>query len=108
MQQTQGSPERDIDGLGPAEFDASVGGAKQVVSTSISEAQPSITPYPLTAELGFYSAYAWCLNAYPPVKDSIQNLRQEIERLQLDLSGWQINEVALNVFLLSLRPAERR
>jgi len=55
----------------------------------------------LATELDFYEAYPWCLNAYPTVREVIQHLGQEIEKLWIDLDDWQINEVATNIFLLS-------
>ena len=63
--------------------------------------EPSTAAHLLTTELDFYGAYPWCLNAYPTVRETIQYLSREIERLRLDLNDWQTNEVATNIFLLS-------
>jgi hydroxymethylpyrimidine pyrophosphatase-like HAD family hydrolase len=74
----------------------------EVANKSISDGQePSTEPHLLATELDFYSAYAWCLDAYPTVGDTIQYLGREIERLQINLNDWQTHEVALNIFLLS-------
>lgn len=72
------------------------------VNKSISDDQePSTVPHLLATELDFYSAYPWCLNAYPTVRDTIQHLGGEIERLRIDLNDWQTDEVATNIYLLS-------
>ena len=59
--------------------------------------QPRLLP----AELDFYQAYAWCLNPYPTVREAIEHLRGEIDRLKIVPVGWQASEVATNIFLLS-------
>lgn len=61
----------------------------------------STETHSFATELDFYETYTWCLNAYPDVKDAIQYLGSEIEKLQLDLNDWQTHEVATNIFLLS-------
>lgn len=55
----------------------------------------------LPTELGFYSAYGWCLNAYPTVADVAKCLGLEIQKLKTGLNDWQADEVAINIFLLS-------
>lgn len=56
---------------------------------------------PLTTESEFYRAYDWCLSAHLTVEQAIKYLNAELERLAIVPSGWQRNEVATNVFLLS-------
>ena len=67
----------------------------------LDDQEPSTATYPLATELNFYEAYPWCLNAYPTVRETIQHLGREIDRLRIDLNDWQTNEVATNIFLLS-------
>src|ERR1700676_5003273 len=55
----------------------------------------------LQAELDFYESYAWCLNPHLTVREAIDHLHEEIERLAIVPPGWQTGEVATNVFLLS-------
>src|SRR5882762_1960741 len=55
----------------------------------------------LSAELEFYESYAWCLNPHLTVREAIDRLRDEIDRLAIVPRGWQTGEVAANVFLLS-------
>src|ERR1700686_1798839 len=55
----------------------------------------------LQAELDFYESYAWCLNPHLTVREAINHLHEEIERLAVMPPGWQTGEVATNVFLLS-------
>ena len=55
----------------------------------------------LQAELDFYESYAWCLNPHLTVREAIDHLHEEIERLAVMPPGWQTGEVATNVFLLS-------
>jgi hydroxymethylpyrimidine pyrophosphatase-like HAD family hydrolase len=55
----------------------------------------------LPAELDFYESYAWCLNPHLTVREAINHLREEIDRLATAQPGWQTGEVATNVFLLS-------
>ncbi|GAU86527.1 hypothetical protein BIWAKO_06475 [Bosea sp. BIWAKO-01] len=63
--------------------------------------EQSTETHSFATELEFYDTYTWCLNAYPDVKDTIQYLGSEIEKLRLDLNDWQTHEVATNIFLLS-------
>lgn len=56
---------------------------------------------PLKAEIEFYQAYEWSLNAHPTVEQALSYLKCEIDRLGVAPSGWQREEVATNVFLLS-------
>ena len=55
----------------------------------------------LPTELDFYQSYSWCLNPYPTVREVIEHLRGEIDRLGAVPKGWQTEEVATNIFLLS-------
>jgi hydroxymethylpyrimidine pyrophosphatase-like HAD family hydrolase len=55
----------------------------------------------LPAEVDFYSAYDWCLDPHLTVREAIDHLRGEIERLKGVPEGWQTSEVATNIFLLS-------
>jgi hydroxymethylpyrimidine pyrophosphatase-like HAD family hydrolase len=55
----------------------------------------------LPAELDFYSAYDWCLDPHLTIREAIDHLRDEIDRLNIVPEGWQTGEVATNVFLLS-------
>jgi hydroxymethylpyrimidine pyrophosphatase-like HAD family hydrolase len=55
----------------------------------------------LPVELEFYESYAWCLNPHLTVREAIDRLRDEIDRLAIVPSGWQTGEVATNVHLLS-------
>ena len=61
----------------------------------------SAPPNVLPAELDFYQAYPWCLNPYLTVHEAVEHLRAEIDRLAAVPNGWQVGEVATNVFLLS-------
>jgi hypothetical protein len=55
----------------------------------------------LPAELEFYESYAWCLNPHLTAREAIDRLRAEIDRLAIVPRGWQTDEVAANIFLLS-------
>ena len=55
----------------------------------------------LSAELEFYQSYDWCLNPYLTVSEAIGHLCEEVEKLSTVEHGWQIGEVATNIFLLS-------
>jgi hydroxymethylpyrimidine pyrophosphatase-like HAD family hydrolase len=55
----------------------------------------------LPAELAFYQSYDWCLNPYLTVNEAVGRLRDELDRLALVADGWQLSEVATNIFLLS-------
>lgn len=55
----------------------------------------------LPAELEFYQSYDWCLNPYPTVSEMIRHLRGELDRLAVVPNGWQVGEVATNIFLFS-------
>src|SRR5215475_3986966 len=55
----------------------------------------------LTAERDFYSSYDWCLNAYPSMREVVQNLCAELRRYSPALVDWQREEIARNIFLLS-------
>ena len=55
----------------------------------------------LAAELDFFESYPWCLNPHLTVREAIDHLGAEIDRLATVQSGWQTREVATNIFLLS-------
>lgn len=55
----------------------------------------------LPAELEFYQTYHWSLNPHLTVREAIGHLGEEVERLSIVPSGWKIDEVATNIFLLS-------
>jgi hypothetical protein len=55
----------------------------------------------MPTKLDFYQSYSWCLNPYPTVREAIEHLRGEIDRLGAVPKGWQTEEVATNIFLLS-------
>ncbi len=55
----------------------------------------------LRAERDFYSAYPWCLNPFPTVRETVGHLAREIGRLREPGEDWQRDEVRTNVFLLS-------
>src|SRR5262249_21293716 len=57
-------------------------------------------PEVLPAERDFYESYAWCLNPHLTVREAIDRLRGEIDRLATVPRGWQTDEVVTNVFLL--------
>ena len=66
-------------------------------STLVQSAHCDVLP----TELDFYQAYDWCLNPYFTVSETIDHLREEVEKLSITRTGWQTNEVASNIFLLS-------
>ena len=55
----------------------------------------------LESEISFYQGYGWCLNPFPTVRETIEHLGVEINRLRERQEAWQAGEVATNVFLLS-------
>src|SRR5579859_5604938 len=55
----------------------------------------------LGAELGFYRGYAWCLNPFLTVAETIEHLKGETDKLGKVPEEWQAGEVMTNVFLLS-------
>ena len=63
--------------------------------------QPSDTVLP--DELSFYRDYAWTMNPHLSVDEAIARLRGETARLSHVPRGWQTDEVATNIFLLSWR-----
>src|SRR5581483_11189459 len=66
------------------------------------EPEESCVPVrPLPAELDFYLAYGWCLDPHLTVREAIDHLCIEADRLKSAPGGWQAGEVATNIFLLS-------
>ena len=55
----------------------------------------------LPAELEFYQSYDWCLNPHLTVSEAIHHLGEEVDKLSIVPNGWQTDEVATNIFLLS-------
>jgi hypothetical protein len=55
----------------------------------------------LPAEVDFYLTYDWSLHPHLTVQETIYRLRGEIDKLELISNGWQLREVATNLFLLS-------
>ena len=55
----------------------------------------------LPAELEFYQSYDWCLNPHLTVGEAVRHLGEEIDKLSIVPNGWQTDEVATNIFLLS-------
>ena len=55
----------------------------------------------LPEELEFYQSYDWCLNPYVTVNEAIAHLGEEVDKLSVVPDGWQIGEIATNIFLLS-------
>jgi hydroxymethylpyrimidine pyrophosphatase-like HAD family hydrolase len=51
--------------------------------------------------LEFYQDYAWCLNPFPTVQETVAYLSREIDRLQQPREPWQTGEIMTNVYLLS-------
>lgn len=70
-------------------------------ATAASAAQSSVQQELLPAERDFYSAYEWCLDPHLTIRETVDRLRDEIDRLEIVQEGWQTLEVATNVFLLS-------
>jgi hydroxymethylpyrimidine pyrophosphatase-like HAD family hydrolase len=55
----------------------------------------------LPAELEFYQSYHWSLNPHLTVREAIGRLGEEVEKVSIVPSDWEIGEVATNIFLLS-------
>jgi hydroxymethylpyrimidine pyrophosphatase-like HAD family hydrolase len=55
----------------------------------------------LPEEFEFYASYAWCLNPYLTVTQASHHLRGELTKIATMRNGWQLREVATNIFLLS-------
>jgi hydroxymethylpyrimidine pyrophosphatase-like HAD family hydrolase len=66
-----------------------------------SDFENSVQPGVLPAELEFYESYHWSLNPHLTVGEAIAHLGEEAERLSMVTGGWEIGEVATNIFLLS-------
>lgn len=52
-------------------------------------------------ELDFYQGYAWCLNPFPTIRETVKYLGIELARLPRQREHWQTGEVMTNVYLLS-------
>jgi hypothetical protein len=77
------------------------GGTMLTPATSAPAAQSSVQQELLPAERDFYSAYEWCLDPHLTIRETVDRLRDEINKLEIVHEGWQTVEVATNVFLLS-------
>jgi len=66
-----------------------------------SDLEHSVQAGVLPAELEFYQTYHWSLNPHLTVREAIGHLGEEVERLSIVPSGWVIDEVTTNIFLLS-------
>src|SRR5215467_7986899 len=53
------------------------------------------------AEAGFYAQYSWSLNAFPTIREVVNHLSKELDKLECAQEDWQQSEVITNVFLLS-------
>jgi len=54
----------------------------------------------LAAERTFYNQYHWCLNTFLTIHDVVTYLREELDRLVKVDTGWQLNEIIINIYLL--------
>jgi hypothetical protein len=61
---------------------------------------------PLEVESRFYGTYAWCLDAFPTVRDLGRRLRRELSGQEKSLESWQRQDVATNAFMLSCAMAD--
>src|ERR1700682_4878220 len=73
----------------------------EVLSYESEHEKAPAPPAVLQAELDFYESYAWCLNPHLTVREAINHLHEEIDRLAIVPPDWRAGEVATNVFLLS-------
>jgi hydroxymethylpyrimidine pyrophosphatase-like HAD family hydrolase len=55
----------------------------------------------LPEELEFYQRYEWSLNPYITVSEALDHLHGEVDTLAVVPRGWQSDEVATNIFLIS-------
>src|SRR6266571_2481551 len=53
------------------------------------------------AETGFYARYEWCLNPLVTLDDQLHRLSEELEYAASLPAGWQRDECAINVYLLT-------
>jgi hydroxymethylpyrimidine pyrophosphatase-like HAD family hydrolase len=56
---------------------------------------------PLPAEAEFYGQYSWCLNALPTIREVVEHLHEELDKLTRLPECWQQSEVITNTFLLA-------
>lgn len=57
--------------------------------------------FPVDTELAFFRNYAWTLNPFPTVEETVNFLHNEITRLREAREAWHVRELMTNVFLLS-------
>jgi len=60
-----------------------------------------LQPQLVDAESSFYHSYLWCLNVFLTIRETVEHLRQEIDRLDETQEEWHRAERFTNVFLLS-------
>jgi hydroxymethylpyrimidine pyrophosphatase-like HAD family hydrolase len=65
-----------------------------------------LEPALLETETRFYRGYAWCLNAFPTLREVREHLRREVRAVDELDDGWQHAEAVTNVFLLSCAIAD--
>ena len=75
--------------------------APPVLTAPLAQEKVPLPQCCLPAELNFYQAYSWCLSPHLTASEAIEHLRGELDRLAIVPNGWQLGEVATNVFLLS-------
>jgi hydroxymethylpyrimidine pyrophosphatase-like HAD family hydrolase len=86
----------------PALADDAIGCATPPAANNAGGIETALEPGPRSAEeVAFYQSYRWCLNPHLTVVDAIAHLRDELAKLAERPNGWQAEEVATNVFLLS-------
>jgi hydroxymethylpyrimidine pyrophosphatase-like HAD family hydrolase len=78
----------------------------RAVTPSAERALPGKPPLPQREPLPdpereFYQGYAWCLNPFPTVRETVGHLGVELDRLARTQEAWQTGEVLTNVYLLS-------
>lgn len=55
---------------------------------------------PAAPEKNFYYQYSWVLNAFPTIREVLDHLSEELNKLER-VEGWQRREVITNIFLLA-------
>jgi hydroxymethylpyrimidine pyrophosphatase-like HAD family hydrolase/adenine/guanine phosphoribosyltransferase-like PRPP-binding protein len=80
---------------------AAVRGAAAQSSRALEAVSEPLEQVLLEAEARFYRTYAWCLNAFPTVREMTEHLRREVRAVDETDGGWQRAEAVTNVFLLS-------
>ena len=55
---------------------------------------------PTAAETDFYQQYSWVLNPFPTIREVLDHLSEELDRVR-GVDGWQQQEAITNIFLLA-------